>query len=112
MTEKENILIDSGEILKELTYDFESNVGALSINLETLDNINTELGYIAEDFRNTNVANLTDMGLMFRDVNHKVRLLSDLLRYTVNELEGNIDSGQKLNGCFFDIIVRKGLSIE
>ena len=92
--------------LKELTHELDNNTGALGVNLETLTNINTELGIIAEKVLNTDESDLTAMGLQFRDINHIIRLLADTLRYALDEMNENIEHTKLIRENFFDIVIR------
>jgi|SRR5690625_1392755 len=101
-----NKLIENQETLREVTFEFDSNTGSILINLETLKNMNIELDHIADDIENTNLSNLTDMGLRFYDINHKIMLLATLFHYTVKELEENFECTETIRDSYFDIIIR------
>lgn len=92
--------------LKELTHELDQNHGALGVNLETLTNINTELGIIAEKVLNTDKSDLTSMGLMFRDIDHIIRLLADALNYTLDEMNENVEHTNLIRKSFFDVVIR------
>lgn len=104
--DSENTLVENHEILRKVTHDFDGNTGSTMINLETLKNINIELGQIAEDVRNTDSSSLTEMGMMFYGIDHKVMLLADLFHYTVKELEGNFEHTRIIKESYFDLIIR------
>lgn len=104
--DSENVLVKNHETLREVTHDFDDNTGSTMINLETLKNINIELGHIAEDVQNTDSSSLTDMGMMFHDIDHKIMLLADLFHYTVKELEENFEHTQIIKESYFDLIIR------
>lgn len=91
--------------LREITYEFDGNFGATSCRIETLKNIDIELGHIAEDVRETDLSDLTKMGLQFRDINHKIMLLSELMSYTVDDLEENHEHTRLIKDSYFDLIV-------
>lgn len=101
-----NKLIENQEVLREVTFEFDSNTGSILINLETFKNMNIELGRIADDIENTDSSKLTDMGLRFYDINHKILLLSTLFHYTVKELEENLEQTEAIRSSYFDIIVK------
>lgn len=98
--------IDNYETLKELTSEFDSNTGSTLCNIETLKNITTELGRIAEDVDNTDKSNMTDMALRLRDVDHVIMILSELMRYTTEELEETFHHTQMIKESYFDLIVK------
>ena|SRR5690625_2391724 len=106
LKEYNNKLIENQETLREVTFEFDSNTGSILINLETLKNMNIELDHIADDIENTNLSNLTDMGLRFYDINHKIMLLATLFHYTVKELEENFECTETIRDSYFDIIIR------
>lgn len=98
--------------LKELTQEFDSNFGVTSCKIETLKNIEIELGYMAEDARSTDPSDLTAMALQFRDINHKIMLLSELMRYTVDDLEENHEHTRLIKDSYFDLMVNVKGQIE
>lgn len=100
------VVVKLKKTLKELTHELDTNAGALGVNLETLTNINTELGIIAEKVLNTDKSDLTAMGLQFRDIDHIVRLLADTLHYTLDEMNENIEHTNMIKESFFDITCR------
>lgn len=102
---KDNLLENQGK-LRKVTFEFDSNTGATLVNLETLKNINIELGHVAEDVRNTDLSNASEMALMFYGIDHKIMMIADLFHYTVKELEKNIESTEVISGIYFDLIVR------
>lgn len=106
--DNKNISEESHDVLKEITHDFDSNTGALLVNLETLRNINIELGCVSDDVRNTDKSNLQNMGMKFHDINHKVDLLADLLYYTLQDLEETYEHTRLIKESYFDLIVREG----
>lgn len=96
--------------LRELALLFDGSTGNADNHMETLQNINIELSNIAEDVRGSkqgdSTDNVMDMAMMFLDIKHKVLLLSDLLNYTVADMEGNLTETRSIKDNFFDIIVR------
>ena len=61
----EKSLLENHETLRKVTFELDSNTGSIAINVDTLKNMNIELGQIAEDVRNTDLSKLTDVGMMF-----------------------------------------------
>ena len=102
----EKSLLENHETLRKVTFELDSNTGSIAINVDTLKNMNIELGQIAENVRNTDLSNLTDMGMMFYDIDHKIMLLADLLHYTVKELEENLKHTQIIKESYYDLIIR------
>lgn len=95
------------DILKEITHEFDSNYGGLSLRLHTLNNVSLELNTISDDVLNTDKTNLTDMGLMFRDIDHKIEIIAELLHYTVNDLSEEMEKTRIIKESYFDLLVRK-----
>jgi|SRR5699024_2020501 len=93
--------------LKELSHELDHNYGSLNLNRLTLEKMNIELAYIAEGVENTDHADLTSMGLTFRDISHKVQLLADLLHYTIEDLNGNLQQTEMIKSDIFDIIIKQ-----
>lgn len=104
--EKNNFLVESHDTLKELTSEFDSNIGSTLCRIETLRNIKIELGQIAEDVENTDPTDLTAIALQFRDIDHKILLLADLMRYTVDDLEETFEHTRLIKESYFDLIVK------
>jgi len=67
--------------------------------------MNIELGQIAEGVRNTDLSKLTDMGMKFYDIDHKIILLADLLHYMVKKLEENLKHTQIIKESYYDLII-------
>lgn len=95
------------ETLKEVTFEFESNTGQVLLNIETLKNIEIELGHTSEDVVNTDMLDLSSMGITFRDISHKILLLSDLLHYTMKDLTKAHEHTHLIKSAYFDLIIRE-----
>lgn len=93
------------ETLKEITHEFDSNTGRLLVNLETLRNIETELGTISEDIRNTKFENYA---YLLNDIDHKIHLLSDLLHYCLKDFNETYEHTRIIKESYFDLLVRNG----
>lgn len=93
--------------LKEITHEFDSNVGSLSINIQTLKNINIELGQISDDVSNVDKTQSLDLAFAMLDIEHKIHILSDLLRYTVKEMDEAFEHTETIKRCYYDLIVRE-----
>lgn len=96
------------ETLKEITHEFDSNYGGLNLRLHTLFNISTELGTISEDVFNTDKTSLTAMGMMLHDIDHKIEILADLLRYTVEDLKEEMEKTRVIKESYFDLLIKNG----
>lgn len=94
------------ERLKEITHDLDANHGGLSIRLHTLKNVSEELNSISIDVFETDKTCLQSMGVMLLDIDHKIEMLADLLRYTVEDLSGEVDKTGLIKETYFDLLVR------
>lgn len=94
------------ETLKEITHELDYNYRSLLLKYNTLNNINIELGKIAEDVENVDKENLTSLALLLRDIYHKVELLADLMRYTVKGLSEDLEKTRVIKDFYFDFHVR------
>lgn len=94
------------DTLKEITHELDHNYGSLLLKYNTLNNINTELGRIAEDVVSVDKGNLTSLALLLRDIDHKVELLADLMHYTVKDLNEDLEKTRVIKDSYFDFHVR------
>lgn len=100
-------------LVKDSVNDFDSALGSLLINVESLKAINTEVGHVREDVDNTDKSDLTSMALRFRDIDHKIILIDDLLNYTLKDLIKNYEECQHIKtGLFLEFIKEKDCVIE
>lgn len=98
---------DGKTVLQELTHEFDHNYGTLNVMLQSLKNIRTELGIVSEDVVNTDNTDIASMGLSFRNIDHKIQLLADLMHYTVKELDKTLDETNEIKEQYFEEIIRK-----
>jgi|SRR5690625_1490404 len=97
---------------KEVTREFDHNVGATNNNLITLNDIKTEVDILRTDMEMTDITDITAMGMRYRDIDHKIRLLGDLLHYTLEEMNDNLAKTEKIKEYYFDLIVRDNEEAE
>lgn len=100
-------LTNHHEKLKKLSHELDHNFGGLNLNRETLKRLNIQLGIIGEDIENTDQNDLTSMGLTFRDISHTVQLLADLLHYTLEDLDENLQQTEMIKSDIFNIVVKE-----
>ena len=103
--QKQNELLENIDTLRGVTTEFDHNAGTLLVHLETLNNINSELGTISEDVRNTEFKNYA---YLLNDINHKIHLLADLLHYTLKDFSETYEQTRIIKETYFDLIVRAG----
>lgn len=84
------------KLLDELVGDLESGLGNLGLNVETIKNIEIELGYISEDVSNVNERDPYEMAFTLRDIKHKIHILADLLHYTTKEMTANYEETSEI----------------
>src|SRR5690625_5268900 len=94
------------ETLKEITHALDHNYGRLYLKYNTLNNICTELGIIAEKVVNVDKGNSTSLAILLRDIDHKVELLADLMHYIVKELSEDLEKTRVIKDTYFDFHVR------
>lgn len=90
-------------ILQELSHELDTTLGGVGLNLRTLKAIATEMGHIQEDVEETDQTDVTKMAMQFRDMSHKLIMITDLLHYTVSEFEGNHEHNELIKRSIFDV---------
>ena len=95
------------ENVKKMVHELDHGVGSISCNKETLNALKTELGHIREDADNTNQADLMSMGLMFRDMYHKIVMSDDLLHYVMENFETNYSELCNIKSELFQKIIQE-----
>lgn len=98
-------LLENIDTLKEVTQKFGHNTGTLLVHLETLNNINSELGMISEDVRN---AKFENYAYLLHDIDHKIHLLADLLHYCLKDFNETYEHTRVIKESYFDLIIRAG----
>lgn len=93
--------------LYNLAHEMDYQCGAISLNLETLNDIRTIAGKLCVDMDNVKPE---DARFQFHEFFHHVRVIENLLRYTVNELNKNYDELDKTKETIFVEVVRQGES--
>lgn len=97
-----------GNKLKELVHELDSSLGGILVNMESIEAIKTELGYVRGDVDDTDQKDLTSMALRFRDITHKIVLLDDLIRFVSKDLNSNFEVASEIKGQLFHEIVEGG----
>lgn len=86
------------EKLQALASELDSHLGGVYANKCSLNDIKTVLGDLREDMDN---ADYEDVKSLFREFSLKVRVLDDLMRYTVGELNDNHHKASVTKDEFF-----------
>ena len=81
---------------KRIAMGLDEALGGLLCNIESLKAIDTEVSHMREDVDNTDQSDITAMGMRFRDINHKIVMIDDLLRYTLREVIENYEECQDI----------------
>ena len=79
---------------KRIAMGLDEALGGILCNIESLKAIDTEVSHMREDVDNTDQSDITAMGMRFRDINHKIVMIDDLLRYTLREVIENYEECQ------------------
>lgn len=85
-TESKELL--NNETLNEIRSGLDHSLGGIYASIEVLNAVQIETGRIEDDVVNMDVGNLTNMGLMMNDMQHKLIMINNLLFHTLRELEG------------------------
>lgn len=91
---KNNVEIISGldkTDLKGMVFKLDSVLSDVMLNSETYNNIDIELGRIADDVENADYTDLTSIVLTLCDIKNSISLLSDLMHYTTKEFRKNVE---------------------
>lgn len=96
-------MTNKNEKLYDIVHVLSDGMGEVFCNLVTLRAVRTELNYLREDMDSTNPE---DMRYSIVQFHHKVRLLDDLLSYTVDELGENFKQTNEASDQLFHEIVR------
>lgn len=94
--------------LRETAHKLDHNIGDTMGKIETLKCISTELGRISDEVDNTDLSDTTAMAMQFYDMQHKIIMVTELLRYTLNDLNETFEETQIIKESFFNLIVRNG----
>ena len=93
------------KLLNDSLHGLDHKLGALLCNVESLKAIDAELGRVREDVDKTDKSDVTSMGLTFRDIDHKIVMIDDLLRYTLEDIIKNYEDCQHIKtGLFLEYI--------
>lgn len=95
--------LQSQEFLQGLAHELDSALGDVGLNLNTLKAIDAEMGRIHEGIENTDMGDITKMAMYFRDISHKLSMITDLLHYVVLDFDGNHDRCELVKSTFFDV---------
>lgn len=98
-------MANKNEKLNDIVHTLSEGMGNIFCNLVTLRAVRTELNYLREDMDSTNPE---DMKYSIIEFHHKVRLLDDLMSYTIDELDENFKQTNETSDQLFHEIVRDG----
>lgn len=91
--------------LKDTIYDLEHELGSIGCNVETLEDIQTELCILRQDMEGIDYKNNFSY-LHFKEIYRKVRVLDQLFYYTLEELKPRIEDASKATETLFDKVIR------
>lgn len=97
ITEKEN------QIIKDLIFELDSETGSINSKAITLDDINTLIGQLRIAMDNVDEK---DVRLHYSDYHRKVRILDELIRYTVNDLNKDLEKLYEIKENLFNEVIR------
>lgn len=83
----------------ELTFKLDIKLGAIGANLSTLNDVKDKLGYLREDMDTAVYRGLEQA--YFQEFHRTVRILDDLIRYSMEELNTNFDETNEISHLLF-----------
>ncbi|NWO14669.1 hypothetical protein [Virgibacillus sp.] len=94
--------MDNKTSLKELVKVLDTQTGDLNLKVITLNDVQEVIGHLREDMDNINEQ---DVRFYFRDFHQTVRIMDELLRYTVDELnQVNVELHNTMQAIFEKVI--------
>lgn len=92
----ENKQLLNNETLNEIRSELDHSLGGINAGIEVLNAVQIETGRIEDDVVNMDMGNLTNMGLMMNDIQHKLIMINNLLLHTLKELKDNYNEADNL----------------
>lgn len=100
---RENKMNENTEVnLKDLAHELDREMGSINCSIITLEDVRTLTAHLREDMDNVNQDYLK---FEFRDFHRTVRVLDELMRYTVKELENNFNKAYDIKSAIFKKVV-------
>ena len=96
--------------MKQTAFDLESVVNSISLRVETLDDISTNLKHLQRSMDQA-VFNGTE-SIAFPEHHREVRILAELMYYTVNELVKNHAEAEELSGDLLSKVKTQTTGVE
>ncbi len=102
--------MENQKTLRNLTYDFEFQLGGVYSNAITLNDVRTMIGHLRKDMDEVNEKNLKDIHLYFREFHRTVRVLDVLTYHAVKELNETHEELLGTWSALFEKVVKQGVA--
>lgn len=76
----------SNEILSEIRSELDDSLGGINASIEVLNAVQIETGRMEDEVTNMG-SDITSMGLMMNDIQHKIVIVNNLLNHTLKALK-------------------------
>lgn len=98
--------MEKQQTLRDLAYELETNVGSIGCSIETLVDIETLFGQLRADMDAVMYRGEICEGY-YREHHRMVRVLSELLRYTIKDLNEEYEKTNKIKLEIFSTVVKE-----
>ncbi|WP_077705517.1 hypothetical protein [Virgibacillus dokdonensis] len=95
--------------LNELVHELESQTGDLNLKVITLNDVREVIGHLRDDMDNVNIETLR---ISFREFHQTIRLMDDLLKYTVDDLNQVNDELKNTKQQLFEKFIKQEVQHE
>ncbi|MEK5100934.1 hypothetical protein MKX83_02925 [Cytobacillus sp. FSL M8-0252] len=96
--------------VRNLVHDLDFELGEIGLRSSVLDDIQTLMYQLVTDMNDK--VHLGQERHYFREWHRELRVLSELLHYTVNDLKEEYESTRKVYGTIFEKVVKQGEHYE
>lgn len=95
------------KFLKDSLHNLDSSIGGLFLGLENINAISNEMGHIQDEMSNTDKSDVTGMAIHYREIEDKILMIAELLRFTTEDMAEHHKAVEDLKSELFKEFVQK-----